>query len=166
MRKAVLLVLATSVFLVSCGFRDSRLNPRNWFGRSEPVATAENTNPLIPRRSALARREAPDLHVPITQITELRVERTLSGAIVRAEGLSAIQGVFGARLTPVNEDDEPVDGVLAYTLDVLEPRTPRPVGPEQTRRVVVARALTTQQLLKTRVVRVTAATNARESRRR
>lgn len=170
MIRAVILLVVTSLVLSACGWRDSRLNPGNWFGRSRDVpveASAEPVNPLIPSRSSILRREEePDRHVPIAQVTELFIDRTTTGAIVRAEGVGRVQGAYAARLKTQSEDGEPVDGVLTYTFEVLYPVNPRPVGSAQSRKVVVARSLTNQDLAGIRLIRVVAETNARESRRR
>ena len=170
MVRAVILLLVASLALSACGWRDSRLNPGNWFGRSQPVAVdgeAAPTNPLVPSGSSiLSRPEAEDRHVPIHSVSELAIERTSSGAIIRAEGTARVQGAYAARLKPASETGEPVDGVMTYTFEVLYPVNPRPVGTELSRRVIVARSLTHQDLSAIRVIRVTSETNARESRRR
>lgn len=172
MRKPVYLFLATSLFLVGCGgWSDSRVNPRNWFGESRNVAVQNSeatgeVNPLIPPKKATARSEEPDRHVLVTTVTALQIEPTLSGAIIRATGLVARQGAYEIELRPVNEDDTPEDGVLAYTFYVRYPNGPTPVGPEKARLVEVAHSLTRQELAQVRTVRVTGATNSRESRRR
>lgn len=174
MRKTLPLLLITSLTLTSCGaVRESRLNPFNWFGRSQevPVETAEQeeVNPLIPRaRRGLFRRSQADsseLTTPISSITELRVERVPGGAIIRATGLDATQGAFNVALVPENEDEEPVDGVLTYSFERQLPEQPQAVGPEQTREVVAARSLTDQQLQRVRTIRIVAANNARQVRR-
>lgn len=166
MIRAAILLLAASLALGAC---NTMLNPGNWFGRSRSVPVQgdpESVNPLIPKKSAVSRSERPDPHVPILSITDLVVERSQTGAIIRVEGLAAQQGAYAPRLTPQNEDGEPVDGVLSYTLEVIYPKNPRPVGPEQTRRIIAARSLTNQDLESVRLIRVTSAQNARESRRR
>lgn len=153
--------------------RDSRLNPFNWFGRSQevPVQQVEGeVNPLIPRRSGLfgnARQQFQnqDLTTPIATVSDLTVERVPGGAIVRATGLDELQGAFNVVLVPETEEEVPVDGVLSYTLERQRPAGPRPVGPPQTREVVVARKLTDQQLRGVRTIRVQSAQNARAVRR-
>ncbi|MBO6777040.1 MAG: hypothetical protein JJ897_16380 [Marinibacterium sp.] len=170
MVRAVILLLVASLALSACGWRDSRLNPGNWFGRSQPVeieGEAVPTNPLLPNNaSILSRPEAQDRHVQIYSVSELAIERTSSGAIIRAEGTARVQGAYAARLKPASETGEPVDGVMTYSFEVLYPENPRPVGTEISRRVIVARSLTHQDLSAIRVIRVTSETNAREARRR
>jgi len=172
MRKTLSLLLATSLTLAACGtIRDSRVNPFNWFGKSqsEPIEQVENTNPLIPKTGGLfARdREAADTYAgrPFEQVTELTIERIPGGAIIRATGLAARQGIYQVRLTPENDAEEPVDGVLTYRLEGVRPNSPTPVGARATREVVAARRLTDQTLRAVRSIRVEGVENARVIRR-
>jgi hypothetical protein len=171
MRIPILLTLLASLVLASCGWRDSRVNPRNWFGNSRdvPVETVaeEEVNPLIPtRRSILERNTGPDASVPIGTITELRIEPTPSGAIVYASGIADRQGAFRARLVPDTDDLSAVDGVLGFTLRVEYPRDATPVGSEFSRTVHEAYTLSSQTLAQVRTIRVSGERNAKESRRR
>jgi len=169
MRKPVLLIAAASVALVSCGWSDSRLNPGNWFGNSREVVVqgdAAPTNPLIPAPKATAKREEPDRHILIESVTEMRIERTTSGAIIYASGVGVMQGVYDAQLRLVGDTLTPEDGVLELQFMVLYPNEQRPVGSERTRTVTAARSLTTQELQPIKTIRVTGAQNSRESRRR
>jgi hypothetical protein len=172
MRKTVTLLLVSSLTLAACGaVRDSRVNPLNWFGQSssEPVAEAAQTNPLIPKRGGLfanARaKEAVYLGQPFEQVTNLRIERVPGGAIIRATGLAARQGIYAVQLTPQNEAEEPVDGVLTYRLEGVRPGANTAVGTKPTREVIAARQLTNQQLAGVRSIRVEGQQNALVSRR-
>lgn len=175
MRKTILIVTAASLVLASCGWRDSRVNPRNWFGKSREVVTetraeeAEEVNPLIPsaRRSVLARRTPADLSVEVEKVTDLRVEPTATGAIVYATGVAARQGAFAARLTAANDGAEPDEnGVLSLSFRVTYPRYATKQGSEFSRTVHEAFSLTNLELQRVRTIRVTAAQNTRETRRR
>ena len=165
--KPILTLTLVAMVLAGC---NSRLNPLNWFGNSREVAVTEDTdvNPLVPRerRSVFARPDYVYPGEPIQTVTELRIERTRSGAIILVEGVASRQGPYEVQLTPANVDDEPVDGVLTYTFDVIYPPFNTAVGSEATRRVTVARSISNQTLAETRVVRVVGASNARETRRR
>ncbi|MEL7091542.1 MAG: hypothetical protein AAFN94_07395 [Pseudomonadota bacterium] len=177
MRVLTVTVLTAALTLSACAaVRDSRVNPFNWFGRgqSEPVAQtpAEEVNPLIPvrndRRARLFRRNAePEyLGAPIDQVSGLIVERVPGGAMIRASGISPFQGAYDVRLTPANDDEEPVDGVLTYRLEVVQPFRARRGGPERVRTVTAARRLTDNQLAGVRTIRVEGVRNAQTSRRR
>ncbi|MEM6759996.1 MAG: hypothetical protein AAF601_11025 [Pseudomonadota bacterium] len=177
MRVLTVTLLSAALTLSACAaVRDSRVNPFNWFGRgqSEPVAQtpAEEVNPLIPtrneRRARLFRRpgEAEYLGTPIDQVNGLVVERVPGGAMIRASGISAFQGAYDVRLTPDNDDEEPVEGVLTYRLEVVQPVRARRGGPERIRTVTAARRLTDRQLENVRTIRVLGVRNAQTSQRR
>jgi hypothetical protein len=176
MRILTTTVLISALTLTACGtIRDSRVNPANWFGngRAAPVSVEQkvSTNPLLPaeREGIFAQKRARDaiyLGQPIDQITNLVIERVPGGAIIRATGITAVQGVYSVQLTPVSDDEIPVDGVLSYRLEGIRPARNQGVGSTHTRTVVAARALTRQQLVGVRTIRVQAARNAQASRRR
>ena len=165
-------LLATSLILSACGWQSSRLNPGNWFGNSRPPADVttpiEASNTLIPakRVKIFKRPEAEDTSVLITNITELKINATPSGAIVLAEGVAGRQGAYDAELRPVNPDLADEKGVLELEFRVRYPVTATPVGSNRSREVIDAFSLTNQELQSIRVVRVRAAQNFLESRRR
>lgn len=131
---------------------ESRLNPFNWFGRSQEVAAAD---PLaVPE----------DPRPLIDQVTELVVERTPSGAIVRARGLPPTQGYWDGTLVADNRG-EPVDGVLTYRFRVIPPADPARVSTVQSREVVVGQFVSQQALAGVRQIQVVAARNSRAVRR-
>lgn len=170
MRTTVSVLLVSTLVLSACGgLRDSRVNPFNWFGGSEPapIATAANTNPLIPTRSGLFNsrdRETVYPGQPIDTVSDLVIERVPGGAIIRATGLAAVQGVHDVQLTPAVEEEAAVDGVLTYRLEGVRPAN-AVQGAPATREVVVARKVTDQTLAGARTIRVEAARNALQSRR-
>lgn len=176
MRTLLSLLVISSLTLAGCsGWRDSRVNPTNWFGSSEPrrVVQADGTedvNPLIPERTGIFDKRPEDTSyegTPVDQITALSIERTPGGAIVRATGQTLRQQAFDARLVaPGDEDDDltQVDGVLTFRLSAIQSQT-APQGPERTRRIHVARFVSDQTLAQTRSIRVIGARNERVSRR-
>ena len=103
---------------------------------------------------------------PIDQVTNLVIERVPGGAVIRATGLTAVQGVSLVQLTPSTEDGTPINGVLTYRLEGVRPVFNESVGSTHTRTVVAARALTDQELAGVRSIRVEGARNAQTSRRR
>lgn len=163
MRKSILLILMASLIVANCGARK-----RAAIDAAAAAGIDGATNPLIPqkRRGALAREEKPDLSVPITTVTELKVEPTTSGAVVYATGVAARQGAFRARLVPDNPELIPTDGVLSFTFRVIYPRDATPMGSEFSRTLHEAYSINTDQLAQVRVIRVVAETNSRETRRR
>ncbi|MEM9967842.1 MAG: hypothetical protein AAF755_07060 [Pseudomonadota bacterium] len=173
MRKMTLIVASSCLVLTACAsVRDSRINPFNWFGRAQSetlVETQETTNPLIPRRSGLFARARAEQDVyqgrAFEQVTDLKIDRTPSGAIIRATGLAARQGIYEVQLTPANDDEIPVDGVLTYRLEGVRPERNTPIGSPPTREVTAARWLTTNQLQGVRSIRVEGLLNAQVVRR-
>lgn len=173
MRKTLPALLVASLLLGACGtVRDSRINPLNWFGRSQSVpieTTAENTNPLIPKGGGLFgnRNKQPDAYAgrPFEEITDLTIERVAGGAIIRATGLAARQGIYSVQLTPENKEEIAVDGVLTYRLEGLRPSRGTAVGSKPTRIVTAGRKVTDQMLRGVRVIRVEGELNARTARR-
>jgi len=175
MRKPLMLLLITSLFLTACGWRDAGLNPRNWFGRAQTVAVepATQTNALIPKRSALrGKKQQVDTSVAIATITELRIEQTPTGAIILATGLAARQGGFDAELRldesdgDNNGDPDGATDVLSYTFRITYPGPLTATGSTNTRTISVAQSLSKFDLRAIRLIRVQGAQNAIETRRR
>lgn len=177
MRKSVIILAAAALLLSSCGgWRDSRANPRNWFGSSSPApvasvdASGEPVNTLVPQRSGgnrlFSRPDAVDLSVPVQAVSELIVEQTPAGAIIRATGLAQRQGAYGAVLRPEPASDAADSGVLSYSFRVTYPEDATIVGNERTRTIHAARTLTRKDLEGVSTIRVKGETNMRESRRK
>ncbi|MFS4583099.1 hypothetical protein [Phaeobacter sp. C3_T13_0] len=174
MQRSFALLLIGAVALSGCGFRDSRVNPLNWFGGSGEVEVKETSgepvNPLIPvknRVSVFTRPDAVDSSVLVQSVSEMRVERTPTGAIVYASGIAARQGAYGVelRLDEADIDARTRDATLDFTFRAIYPEYRTAVGTERTRTLRAAVSLTQQQLSSVRSIRVVAAQNARESRR-
>lgn len=173
MQKPLTVLLVASLLLAGCGgWRDSRINPTNWFGnsRSQPVeaAAADDANPLVPsrRRGVFSRTPRADISVPIATISELRVEPTADGAIVYAAGIATRQGPYQVELRPVTTDEEAENGVMSFSFRVVYPEDATPVGTELSRTVHVAHSLSRQEIRNVRMVRVAGRENLREVRRR
>jgi hypothetical protein len=170
MHKPLALTLASALVLAGCGgWKDSRVNPSNWFGRSASAEARvpEGTNPLLPQesnaRGIFAKKPPEDKSVLISQVTGLQIERTASGAIIHASGGAARQGAFDVEL---RKSETAEDGVLAYDFRVVYPEEATLKGSEFSRTLHAARTLSKQDLEAVSLVRVNGAENARESRRR
>jgi hypothetical protein len=169
MRKTVSALLIATLPLAACS---TNLNPFNWFGesRSVPVASVNpNANPLLPEEDSIfsSRRNAQALYTgtPIETVSTLTIDRVPGGAIIRATGIAAVQGVYDAQLTPANPDEEAEDGVLTYRLEGVRPANPTAVGSPATRQITVARHVNDSLLVGVRTIRVEAVQNAREAGR-
>ncbi|WP_309664621.1 hypothetical protein [Tabrizicola sp.] len=144
-------LLSLCLLLIGCGgFRDSRLNPFNWFGRSEPretivlPAAAEDKRPLV---------EA---------VLTMAVEPIPGGAIIRATGQTPTQGWWKADLVPQPLTE---DGVLVFEFRLLPPITNTEVNTPRSREVTVGLYMSDIKLEAVREIVVQGATNARTARR-
>lgn len=147
----VLLAALVALSLTGCGYvAKSKLNPFNWFGKSEP------------RETIVLPKDRVDTRVLAAQVTDMKVEPYSAGAIIRATGLMPTQGWWDAELVarPLDEN-----GVLVYDFRVFPPIDDTPAGTPQTREVTVAISISPQKLEGVREIVVQGETNARSSRR-
>lgn len=169
-RLTTLLVISTLVLSACSGWRDSRVNPSNWFGKSRsapsPQATAASTNPLLPERVGIFRRDKREVYegTLLDEVTDVVIERTSTGGIVRVTGMSRLQGAHDVRLTSEN-DGKPVDGVLTFSLKALQPED-QGIGTRAGRTVRVGRYVSSHVLERTSTIRIVADRNVRTTRRR
>jgi hypothetical protein len=145
------LALALCALLAGCGgFRDSRLNPFNWFGRSEP------------RETIVLGEERQDPRPLVEAVLSMSVEPMPGGAIVRARGQTPTQGWWKAELVPLEIDQ---NGLLVYEFRLLPPVAPTDVNTPQSRQVDVAIFISDVRLERVSEIVVQGATNARSARR-
>lgn len=172
MRKPVTLLLVGSLVLASCGWRDSRLNPGNWFGRSRSVAVepaeAKATNPLLPKQTKgmFSRPEPEDLSVPITTVTTLRADVTPTGAIIYAEGVAQRTGAHKVELRDITTPEDKADRKMVLSFRVVYPEDATIEGTEFSRTIHAAHSVTKDDLADLRLIRVEGERNAQEIRRR
>ncbi|WP_272006346.1 hypothetical protein [Roseovarius sp. ZX-A-9] len=175
MQRATLLLVASCLALGACGgIRDTNWNPGNWFGKSKverrarSTATPEEVNPLIPeQRDSIFRRKSDEEQyegTPVHTVSDLVIERTAGGAIVRVTGIPLRQGAYDVRLKAQNKG-EPQDGVLTYELEAVQP-TNLPQGTTRSRAVNAAVFVSDQKLRDVSTVRVVGLTGALSSKRR
>lgn len=146
-----LLVAVLCTALGACGgMRDSKLNPFNWFKKSEP------------RELIVLPGEKADGRPLIEAVLTLSVEPMPGGAIVRARGQTPTQGWWEAELVPLPVDE---NGVLVYEFRLLPPITKTDVNTPRSREVDVAIYISDYKLEAVREIVVQGATNARVARR-
>jgi len=147
----LLLTLLLCTALAGCGgFRDSRLNPLNWFDASQPRATI-----ALPE-------EAADPRALVDVVLTMAVEPIPGGAIVRATGQTPTQGWWAAELVPLPVDE---NGVLVYEFRLLPPIGQTDVNTPRSREVEVAIYIPDIRLQEVREIVVQGAGNARAARR-
>ncbi len=145
----ILLSLGLCLSLAACG--ESRLNPMNWFGgdREERIRVSEVETPTDPRTL-------------VAEVTDLSIEATTSGAILTATGLTDITGYWQPGLALV----EVADGAATYEFRVAPPPEGAQTGPEPSRQIVTAIALSRGELAAIRTVTVIGRNNRRSIDRR
>lgn len=150
MKRSMTVALAALLTLSACGaMRDSRLNPFNWFGRSEPTETVAVVEKADPRPL-------------VGDVLSMSVEPYSGGAIVRATGRTETQGWWDAELVEAKTDD-PTNLVLEFRL--LPPIVDSDVNTPQSREVTVAMTLSPARLEYISSITVQGANNARATRR-
>jgi hypothetical protein len=148
------MTLLCLVVLAGCGgFRDSRLNPLNWFGGSQSA----DLEPLLPAA-------APDDRALIAELTDVQIEQLPGGAILRATGRAPTQGYWQAELV-LREGPDQDPSAQVYDFRIFPPVTPAPVSTPQSREVTVALYLSDIDLASVQSITVQGATNARAIRR-
>lgn len=147
MLRAALLVTAI-LSLAAC---DSRINPLNWFGGEREQRITVNpdaTDGAIVDGRLLA-----------AEITQLSVEQTTAGAIVRATGVTPAQGYFDAELVLVEETET----ALTYEFRVAPPLGTGTAGLQT---ISVGTELSVGELAGIRTITVIAQSNRRSVGRR
>ncbi len=143
----IIFTLVLVAMVASCArVSESRLNPLNWFGRSQSAQVVTADPNADPRRL-------------VDQVLSLRVEQVPGGAIIRAVGLPNRQGYYDAALLPVGREAAQ-NGVLNYELRASTPIDRTRVGTQQSRELVVGRFVSTQTLDGVSQIRVSGAGNA------
>jgi hypothetical protein len=152
MSRSLTVALAAMLFLTSCGFvRESRLNPFNWFGRSEQTETV----------AAVGADEDP--RPLVDDVISMQIEPYSTGVIVRATGITPTQGWWDAELVEAKlEEEDPSHLVLEFRL--LPPPAATPVNTPRSREVTVAKTVSVNRLENIRQITVQGARNARTSR--
>jgi len=146
-----LVVLGLGLTLAGCGgLRESRLNPFNWFRRSEP------------RETIVLPGEQTDPRGLVETVLSMNVEPIPGGAVVRARGLTPTQGWWNAELVGRDVDE---NGVLVYEFRLLPPTRQTDVNTQRSREIDVAIYISDIKLANVREIVVQGATNARSARR-
>lgn len=155
MKAPLAILVIASLALAGCGgVRQSRLNPMNWFGesRAEARSSLGQTSSMIDNRPL------------VPQVSAMTIERTSSGALVRAEAVMPSAGWWDPSLEAENFG-RPQNGVLTFRFVAAAPRSPVAVPGEGARTITAVVALTQAQLDTTAEIVVLGAQNSRRARR-
>jgi hypothetical protein len=154
MSKPLFLALCCAVSLAGCGrLSESRLNPLNWFGKSQ----AAQLEPLVPAAVA-------DDRALVADVIDMKIDVLPGGAILRATGRAPTQGWWQAELV-LREGPEEDPTRQVYDFRIFPPPAPTPSSTPQSREVTVAVYLSDIDLAGVQSITVQGATNARSSRR-
>ena len=144
-------VLGLAVAVAGCaGVRQSKLNPFNWFRKSQPRETI-----VLPGKKE-------DPRQLVDTVLSMTVEPIPGGAVVRARGVTPTQGWWDAELVPQELDDK---GILVYEFRLLPPPDRADVNTQQSREIDVAIYISDVKLEAVREIVVQGASNARSARR-
>ncbi len=152
MRIALTAALIALTAFSACGrFRDSKINPLNWFGRAQQVE-----QPAIDAQAPVDPRPF------VAQVLVMKVEPTSTGAIVRATGLPPTQGWWDAELVaqPIDEN-----GALTLEFHVFAPFGQTDVVNQRSREITAAYSISAFKLNSVTKVIVQGANNALSSGR-
>lgn len=153
MKLPLMAALTLTLAVSACGgIRESRLNPLNWFGRSQAVAPA----------ALMSSVDQADPRPLVEQVVSLSVEPMPGGAIVRATGLPPTQGYWRGELVARDIDEQ---GRLIYDFRIVPPPTPTRVSTPFSREVTVADFLSNQKLEEITQISVQGQINARSAAR-
>jgi len=153
MNRRTVVLSALSLALVAPGcarVRRSKLNPFNWFRRSEP------------RERVAVAAAAGDTRDMVAEVVSMVVEPIPTGALVRATGRTPTQGWWEAELVekPIDKD-----GVLVLEFRISPPPGRTAVNTPQSREVTAAIHLSNIKLEQISEIVVQGAANARSARR-
>ncbi len=144
-------VLVSLIALSACaGIRKSKVNPFNWFQRSQ-----QTTSVALPAAPT-------DERMLVDSVLDMKVEQFHGGAIVRAVGLPPTQGYWDAELVPQPRDDS---GKLVLEFRIFPPVAAADVVNQPSREVTVGLRLSNIKLDGITEIVVQGAKNARVSRR-
>lgn len=155
MKTPALVLLCAALTLAGCGtIRESRINPMNWFGESR-----QSERPDLGRTSSVI-----DNRPMVPEVSTLVIERTSSGAIIRAEAVMPTAGWWDPELLTENFG-RPVDGVLTLRFVAAAPREPVPAPNVAARTITAVYAINQADLDTIAEIVVTGQGNARRIRR-
>ncbi|ATG47190.1 hypothetical protein CEW89_06170 [Celeribacter ethanolicus] len=166
MRRQVIISGLVLSLLAGCAtVKESRFNPLNWFGKSEPVAVDANGQQVVTIKSLAPRKGYPvfvDTRPLAPTISDVQVVQSASGAIVTATAALPSTGYFDAELVPVASERA---DTLVLEFRLRTPEGAAPAGTSAQRRITAARSLSFDAIAGIRTIIVKGADGARQVRR-
>lgn len=166
MRRQVIVTGVVLSLLAGCGsFGESRFNPLNWFGKSEPVTTNAYGQNVVALQTLAPRKGYPvftDTRPLAPQVTDVKLVRSASGAIVTATSALPSLGFYDAELVPVASERT---DTLVFEFRLRPPSQAAPTGTQAQRHISAAKSLSLAEITGIRTVIVVGATGARQVRR-
>jgi hypothetical protein len=152
----VLPPLALLMALSACSSGLS-LDPTDWFGPKEDITLVS----VVPEGGFPSDVDPRDA---IAQVTELKVEQTSGGVIIRVKGVPPTLGYWEAELVPEN-GEKPDGGVLTYTFRIAPPLWASAQSSVRAREVYVAQFVSDAKLAGVSRIRVDGGRNTLTARR-
>ena len=140
----------------------------SWFGNNGETASAdtENVNPLLPDSGLRILNEPEEAYqgTLIEQVTDFEIKPTRTGAILLAKGIGTRQGAYDIQLTPVNDNESPLDRVLEYRFEAVYPSETTPIGNVTSRRLVAAKSISNELIEQVDIFRIISKQNIIEKK--
>lgn len=157
MTKPLLAALALTLTVSACGaVRESRFNPFNWFGGATSA----------PATAAPERLVAADRRELAAALTDLTLEPTPDGAILRVTALPPTQGYWDAVLVPLETSSQIEEtGKVTFEYRYRKPLQAMATSTPAARQIVAAAFISKRRLAMIKEIQVNGATNSLTSRR-
>ena len=166
MRRQVIVSGLVLMLVTGCAtIKESRINPLNWFGKSEPVTVLNDGTAVTVLPSLAPRKGYPnfvDTRPLAPVISDVTVVRSASGAIITATATLPTLGYFDAELVRVATDRA---DVAAYEFRLRPPTSNAPTGTAAQRQITAAKSLSNEEIAGIRTIVVEGAAGARQIRR-
>ena len=166
MRRQVIVSGLVLMLVTGCAsIKESRINPLNWFGKSEPVTVLNDGTAATVLPSLAPRKGYPnfvDTRPLAPVISDVNVVKSASGAIITATATLPTLGYFDAELVRVASADA---SVAAYEFRLRPPTSAAPTGTAAQRRTTAAKPLSNEDPAGIRTIPIKGAAGARQVRR-
>ncbi|GAA3873321.1 hypothetical protein [Celeribacter arenosi] len=167
MRQQIVVSGLILTLLSGCGgdFRNSKVNPLNWFGQREQTQTLDAEGRVVRVLPTLAPRKGypafVDTRAFAPSITALDFLRTATGSVLSVTTVVPTLGYADAALVPVEHDD---GSILILEFRLRAPKDVPGIGSVSQREITVARAISNQELAQLTQIQIRSASGVRTLR--